>query len=135
MLPLKSYMVLGVIALAGCASVSLPVEVANVTLVKVPSAAVEVHRPKFRVKDGELSLEGYVFRQHTAETTADSHIDIVFLDVAGRTLRVDTTSFSPRSLSRSFRPPQPHAYFLVPVPQVPAGTVAIEVRGHDGRHD
>ena len=100
---------LGVSTLAGCASGPLPLDVANVTLVPVPSAAVEVHRPKFRIKNGDLKLEGYVFRQPNAETTADSHIDLVFLNGAGRALRVDTTSFSPRSLTRSFRMPQPHA--------------------------
>ena len=38
--------------------------------------------------EGGLASEGYVFRQHEAETTADSHIDLVFTDVLGRELAV-----------------------------------------------
>ena len=40
------------------------------------------------MKEGGLAIEGYVFRQHEAETTADSHIDLVFTDVLGRELAV-----------------------------------------------
>ena len=86
------------------------------------------------MKNGELAIEGYVFRQHEAETTADSHVDLIFLDVLGRELAVDTTGFFPRSLPQAMRLPRPHAYFLVPIPRLPAGTRAIAVRGHDGPH-
>ena len=70
-------------------------------------------------------------RQWKADTTADSHIDIVYLDDLGNQLRVETTNFAPRSLPRAARLPQPHASFRVPI-QLPPGTRAIEVRGHDG---
>jgi len=125
---------IGALALASCASVPLPPEAAGITLVPVPSVAVEIHRPRFRMQEGQLAVEGYVFRQHAAETTADSHIDLVFTDATGRELAVDTTSFYPRSLPKTLRLPQPHAYFLVAVPRLPAGTTTIEVRGHDGPH-
>lgn len=85
--------------------------------------------------DGDLELEGYLFRQHKAETTADTHVDIVFLDAAGSELAVDTTSFSPRSLPRPAKGPKPHAYFRVAILRVPEGTRAIEVRAHDGPHE
>ncbi len=119
---------------AGCATGSMPSTVAGITFRAVPSASIEIWRPKFRMKDGELALEGYVMRQQKADTTADSHVDIVYLDAAGRELAVDTTNFSPRSLARGTRLPHPHAYFLVRNPHVPPGTVAVEVRGHDGPH-
>jgi hypothetical protein len=124
-----------VLAATGCSSLPLPAETAGITLVPVASAALEIHRPKFRMRGGSLQLEGYVFRQHRADTTADSHIDLVCLDAVGNILRVDTTSFSPRSLPRTLRMPQPHAFFVVTDPQIPRGTIVIEVRGHDGAHE
>lgn len=125
---------IGALGVTGCATTPLPPEVADVVVVPVPSAAIEIWRPKLRMKDGQLAIEAYVFRQHDAETTADSHVDLVFTDTLGRELMVDTTSFYPRSLPRAVRLPRPHAYFLVPIPRLPAGTRAIEVRGDDGPH-
>jgi hypothetical protein len=125
----------GLLVLSGCASIPLPTEAARIALVPVPSAAIEIHRPRLVMKNGQLQLEVYVFRQFEAETTANSHVDIVFLDPAGGVLLVTTTNFTPRSLSRSLRGPQPHAYILVPVLRIPEGARVIEVRGHDGPHD
>jgi hypothetical protein len=125
----------GLVALSGCASIPLPPQAAGIALVPVPSAAIEIHRPRLVMKNGQLQLEVYVFRQFGAATTADSHVDIVFLDAAGAVLLITTSGFTPRTLPRSLRGPQPHAYILVPVLQLPGGTRAIEVRGHDGPHD
>lgn len=79
-------------------------------------------------------LEAYAFRQWKTETTADTHVDIVYSDQVGKQLGVDTTNFYPRSLPVSGVRGKPHAYFLVPV-RIPAGTRAIEVRAHDGPHE
>ncbi len=125
---------LSVLVFAGCASVPMPPEAANTILVPVPSAAIDIWRPKLRMKDGQLAIEGYVFRQHEAGTTAESHVDLVFTDVLGHVLAVDTMGFYPRSLPQTLRLPHPLAYFLVPIPRLPVGTRAIEVRGHDGPH-
>lgn len=119
---------------AGCTSVPLPANAAAVSLVAVSSPSVEVHRPRFRYKEGDLKLEAYFFRQWKAETTADTHVDFVFLDVAGKTLGVETTNFSPRSLPHSGVRGRRSAYLLTPI-QVPAGTRALEVRAHDGPHN
>ena len=131
---LGSGLLAAVIILSGCASVPLPPDAASVTLVPVSSNSVEIHRPRFKVKDGALKLEAYVFRQWKAETTADTHIDLVFLDAAGKALAVETTNFSPRSLPLSGVRGKRSAYLLTPV-QVPTGTRALEVRAHDGPHD
>lgn len=108
----------------------------GIILVPVPSPAIEIWRPKLRMKDGQLAIEAYVFRQREAETTADSHFNLVFTDALERELMVDTTRSNPRSLPRAMRPPRPHAYLspLVPISRRPPGTRAIEVRGHDGPH-
>lgn len=123
----------GVLAFAGCASVSLPPEAAVVNLVPVSSPDVEVHRPRFHTKEGELKLEAYAFRRFKAETTANTHIDLVFLDRSGRELRQELTYFTPRSLPPLGRMPHPAAYLRVPV-RIPAGTATIEVRAHEGAH-
>ena len=122
-----------ILAFTGCASVPLPPEAASIVLVPASSAAIKVHRPRLLMRKGNLELEAYVFRQFEADTTADSHVDLVFLDGSGRTLRIETASFWPRSLSRAPRMPQPHAYVRTAV-NIPKGTTTIEVRGHDGPH-
>ena len=120
--------------LAGCASAPpLPPEATSVALVPVSSSAIEVHRPRFLMKRGYLELEAYVFRQWKADTTADSHVDLLYLDALGRTLLVETATFAPRSLPRTLRMPQPHALLRVGI-NLPRETAAIEVRGHDGPH-
>lgn len=86
------------------------------------------------MKNGQLAIEAYVLRQEGAETTADSHVDLVFTDALGRELMIATTGFYPRSLPRAMRLPQPHAYFLMPISRLQPGTRVIEVRGHDGPH-
>lgn len=137
--PMKPLILIGALGLAGCATAPLPPEIAAITLVPVSSAAIDVHRPKFQMSDGWLELQGCVFRKSRAETTADSHIDLVFLDPAGGKLGVETTNFHPRSVPQTGTttrgaPAQPHACFRVTIIQLPAGTRAIEVRGHDGPH-
>ncbi|ACB77685.1 hypothetical protein Oter_4414 [Opitutus terrae PB90-1] len=68
-------------------------------------------------------------------TTENSHVDLVFLDVANRVLRVEIADFSPRWLPRGSRPPQTHGYLRRQMPEIPSGTATIEVRGHDGLHE
>lgn len=120
---------------SGCASTGMLPELARkVAVVPANSVAIEVHRPRLLLEKGNLVLEAYVFRQWKADTTADSHIDIVFLDAVGRKISVDTASFSPRSLPQTIRLPQPHAYMKVPV-RLPPDLTVIEVRGHDGAHE
>ncbi len=85
------------------------------------------------MKDGELKLEAYALRQSKAETTSDTHIDIVYLDVSGRQLGQEQTNFSPRNLPPMHRLPKPHAYFLTSI-KIPADTAVIEVRAHEGAH-
>ena len=80
-------LVLGVAGLAGCASVSLPPEAAVVALESIPSQSVAVYQPRLVQKDGRLMLDGWVYRQFSAATTARSHIDVAFLDASRRELR------------------------------------------------
>ncbi len=123
------------LGLSACASRPLPSEAAGIILISVSSGAGDVQRPTMRMNDGYLELEGDVSRQRDAETTADTHIDIVFLDVVGRVLAIDMTRFNPRSLPRTLRLPQPHGHYRILIPQLPPETRVIEVRAHDGAHE
>ena len=123
-----------VLAGAGCASTPLSPEAVGVALLPISSVSVELHRPRFRMKNGELMLEAYALRQWKAETTADTHVDIGYFDAGGKQIAVETTNFHPRSLPASGVRGKPHAYFLIPI-RIPAGTRAIEVRAHDGPHE
>ena len=120
--------------LTGCASTPLPPEAMGVSTVAVSSTSVEIHRPRLIMKDGELRLEAYAMRQWKAETTADTHVDIVFLNAVGNEIAVETTNFHPRSLPKTTRLPTPHAYLLMPI-RIPYGTRALEARAHDGPHE
>jgi hypothetical protein len=59
-------LLLGAAGLTGCASVPLPREAASVGLERIPSKAVAVYQPKLVVKDGQLLLDGWVYRQFGA---------------------------------------------------------------------
>ena len=126
-------MMLGLLGFTACASQLLPPEASTVRMVPVSSASVEIHRPRLKLHEGRLRLEAYAFRQWKAETTANTHVDFVYLDAGGKTLAVETTNFAPRSLPATARR-APVGYMLVPI-ALPTGTTAIEVRAHDGPHE
>ncbi len=133
---LRLLIIPGVIGLAGCTSVPLPPEAAAVVLVPVPSKSVAIYQPKLVVKDGRLMLDGWVYRQYGAWTTARSHLDIVFLDASGREWRSELTYFAPRDLPRGGgHRMQPRGHYTLLIPAMPPGTARIEVRAHDGQHD
>ena len=124
-----------IVTLSACASVHLPPEVAAVTLERIPSQAVAIYQPKIVMKDGQLLLDGWVYRQFGAATTAQSHLDIAFLDPSGRELRRETTNFAPRDLRGGGHRMQPRGHYTLPISSMPAGTIKIEVRAHDGAHE
>jgi len=133
---MKPLLSLGVvIGLGGCTSARLPPEAAAETLVSVPSAAVALYPPKLLATDGRLTLDGHVFRQNAARTTAKSHLDIALFDANGKVLLSETVSFAPRELragtSRTMAQP---GHYKLPLGELPAGTVRIEVRAHDEAH-
>lgn len=119
---------------SGCASVPLPPEAVAVVLVPVPSKSVAIYQPKLVVKDGRLLLDGWVYRQFGAWTTTQSHLDIVFFDVAGRELRSEMTYYTPRDLRGGGHRMQPRGHYTLPISAMPVGTAKIEVRAHDGAH-
>jgi hypothetical protein len=125
----------GVAGLASCASVQLPPEAATIALDPIPSNSVALYQPKLVLKDGGLVLDGWVYRQFGASTTAGSHIDVTFLDATGRELRTELTHFTPSSLRRGGHKMAHRGHYTVPIPSLPAGTATIQIRGHDaGNH-
>lgn len=128
-------LVFGVTALAGCASVRLAPEAAAVALDPIPSRAVALYQPKLVEKDGRLMLDGWVYRQFGATTTAETHIDVAFLDATGRELRTEVIGFSPPDLRRGSHKMAHRGHYTVPISAMPTGTATIQVRAHDAeRH-
>lgn len=121
----------GVAGLAGCASVPLLPEAAAVNLDRIPSKSVAVYQPKLVVKEGRLMLDGWVYRQFGAQTTARTHIDVAFLDASGRELRSELTRFAPRDLRMGGHKMAHRGHYTLPIPVLPAGTDTIQVRAHD----
>jgi len=121
------------LGLAGCSSTSLPSEARSVALVRESSNAVALNVPEFAMADGRLTLNGSLYRQADAETTTKSHIDIVFLDAAGRVLRSEVASFAPRDL-RLLPRQKARGYYSVSITDWPAGTASIRVRAHETEH-
>jgi hypothetical protein len=121
----------GVAGLAGCSSVPLPRAAATVNLGRLPSESVAVYQPRLVVKDGQLMLDGWVYRQFGAQTTARTHIDVAFLDASGRELRSELTRFAPRALRMGNHKMAHRGHYTLPIPALPAGTDTIQVRAHD----
>lgn len=127
--------------LSGCVSLSpldLPPEARNVTLVPVSSPQVRVNQPALGTRQGQLLLLGSVAKgRGYGYSTTSSHLDIVFLDEAGRSLKETTMQFSPRELTRSVPPRHPakNGSYSLPLASLPAGTTRIEVRAHSGSHN
>lgn len=133
---LRPLMMFGAIGLAGCASVPLPPEAAALVLIPVPSQSVAIYQPKLVTKDGRLMLDGWVYRKYGAWTTAQSHLDIVFLDASGRERHSELTYFVPRDLpAGGGHRMRPRGHYTLLIPAMPPGTTRIEVRAHDGQHD
>lgn len=128
---LRLYCVFVAAGLSGCSSMSLPHAAAGVSLEPRPSQSVAVYRPKLVQKDGGLMLDGWVYRQFGASTTADTHIDVMFLDATGRELRSEVTRFAPSDLRRGSHKMAHRGHYTLPIPAMPAGTATIQVRAHD----
>jgi len=131
---LRLCLVFGVAGLSGCASMSLPPEAATVALEPVPSKSVAIYRPKLVAKEGRLMLDGWVYRQFGATTTAATHLDVAFLDASGRELRSELTRFEPSSLRPGGHKMAHRGHYTVPIPAMPAGTATIQVRAHDAEN-
>lgn len=123
--------------IGGCATappVELPAAAREIALVPVSSASVTVRPSLLHQRDGRLELVGFVTKVYGAKTTERTHLDIVFFDVDGTSLRTQITQFSPQRLTRGHRAPNRQAFYSVTIDALPAGTSRIEVRAHDGPH-
>lgn len=130
---MKTLFALVVVAVAGCASYTIPLEAAGIRLVGISSPAVEVYRPRFVQHEGALAIEAYAMREFKGQTTPDSHLDLVYLDGSGRKIAEERANVRPHNLPGSTRLPRRHAYFKQTI-KPPTGTASIEVRAHEEPH-
>lgn len=125
-----------IVALSGCAATPspLPKAVEGVALVPISSASVTVREPALQMNAGRLQLAGFVVKVYEAKTTENTHLDVAFLDEAGRPLFERSTTFTPQRLITGRRAPNRQGHYSLPVDDLPQGTRRIEVRAHDGAH-
>lgn len=115
---------------SGCAT-AVPSDSPALVVTGAASEALGVLQPKLVSKLGRLELEGWVYKQVGGPSTEGTHLDLVFIDGADRTLSVKTVHFEPRILRRAPRPPAGRGHYTFPLDALPPGTVRIEVRAHD----
>lgn len=124
---------LGLVVLAGCASLQRPPpEFAHIQIDVAHSPVVSVSRATL-VREHGLVLKGYVLRQHDATDTTRTHLDVTLLDAQGRVLRETIERFAPAQIPKRVRMPD-SASFSVVLDPLPAGTNRIVVRAHEGPH-
>lgn len=120
--------------LAGCATpFRAPADVADIKLERVDSPVVIVEKIWLERKNGPLIVKGYVVKRLSADDTTETHLDVTLYDQTGRVLRSTLEHFEPRQIHRQGRWPGLGTYRVVLDP-IPAGTVRIEVRAHEGAH-
>jgi hypothetical protein len=120
--------------LVGCATpFRAPPDVRHIKLERIGSPVVEVDKIWLERKAGPLVLTGSVVKLLTAEDTTQTHLDVTLYDSAGRVLRSTLEHFEPRQIRRQWRRPGFGIYRIVLDP-LPAGTIRIEVRAHEGTH-
>jgi hypothetical protein len=126
--------ILGAAGLAGCATpFRAPPDVAHIQLDRVSSPVVEVEKIWLERKSGPLVVKGYVVKELKAEDTTQTHLDVTLYGATGEVLRTTVEHFEPRQIPRRYRRPDDASYQVVLDP-LPAGTVRIEVRAHEGNH-
>lgn len=84
-------------------------------------------------KSGPLTVKGFVKRRAEGADTTGTHLDVTLRDASGRVLRSTVEYFEPRQIDHRQRHPDDAIYQVVLDP-LPAGTVRIEVRAHEGQH-
>lgn len=124
-----------IVVLAACTSVeNLPGALQQIKFVAVNSPDVEVEDIHFLQLEGKLSLRGKVEKAFKGGSTVGTHLDVRFLDAGGRVLRELQSGFEPNELPARSPAHHPHGHFIITLPDVPAGTMQIEVAAHTGAH-
>lgn len=120
----------------GCASMSgePPAEFSSIGFVGVSSPSVEVLTPRFVVTDHRVYLDGSVRRAFGAESTGNSRLQITFFNGMGAVLSVEIVSFFPAELPPRSSHRYNEGHYLVPIPNLPAGTSRIEVKAVSKRN-
>ncbi len=126
---------LGVIGafLAGCTSPFQPSQ-AHIELETFDSPVVIMEHISLDRKDGVAILTGSVVKRTNTKDTTQTHLDLTCYDAAGQVLLLRTTEhFEPRQIPDRNSWPN-YATYRVSLNAIPAGTVRIEVRAHEGAH-
>jgi hypothetical protein len=122
------------VLLAGCATpFRAPSDVATIRLERIDSPTVVVDKIWLARKAGSLAVVGSVTKRLYAGDTGNTHLDVTLYDAQEQVLRFTIEHFEPRHLVKHFRRPAYGSYRILLDP-LPAGTVRIAVRAHEGPH-
>lgn len=78
-------------------------------------------------------VKGNVIRRMNVTDTTSTHLDVTLYNEAGTVLRRTVDHFEPRQLHPRFRRPG-YGDYKVMLGPLPASTVQVEVRAHEGPH-
>lgn len=122
------------IMLAGCATpFRAPSDVAHIKLERVDSPLVKVEKIWLERKDGPLVVAGFVLKRLKTTDSMQTHLDVTLFNADGSVLRRTLEHFEPRQIPQRYRRPD-DATYRVDLDPLPAETVRIEVRAHEGSH-
>jgi hypothetical protein len=99
------------------------------------STAIDLGRPVIEPVEGGVRVTGYLHKQVAAATTANSHVDVQFVDTSGAVLLEKPTAFVPGDLRGGSMRSRPSARYEVIVAPMPAGTARVRVVAHDQQHE
>ncbi|MDX2110364.1 MAG: hypothetical protein SFY80_09015 [Verrucomicrobiota bacterium] len=127
-------LILGVVALVGCATpLRPPADVAHIQLERIDSPVVRVEKIWLERKKGPLVVTGYIIKRPESTDTTLTHLDVTLFNAEGQVLRDTVEHFEPKQIPRRYRRPD-YATYRVTLDPLPIGTVRILVRAHEGNH-
>jgi len=122
-------------ALAGCAALSrAEPEVAHIQLVRSSSPIVTVESLGIRREEVGVFLDGNVSKNPRVDSTAGTHLDVVYYGRNGVPLAEETARFTPGEIPARFRGVGGRVRYRMRVNHPLAAIGRIEVRAHEGAH-
>jgi hypothetical protein len=118
--------------LAGCTSPFRTSQV-PIKLEAFDSPVVIMDQISLDRRDGVPILIGSVAQRTGIQDTTQTHLDVTLYDAAGLVLLSTMEHFEPRQIPGRYSWPN-YATYRVSLNAIPAGTVRIEVRAHEGAH-
>lgn len=123
------------IALVGCAALSRnEPEAAHIQLVKTSSPIVTVESVGIRLEEDGVFLDGNVSKNPRVDSTAGTHLDVVYYGRNEAPMAEETARFTPGEIPARFRGVGGRVRYRMRVNHPLTAIGRIEVRAHEGAH-